>query len=81
MKKVNFILISLINELKNFPLQDEQENKLWTDEKFLLIAAKVYEKIEDMNPDSIIKILHALSIKKSRNQMYFDIYKKIINLV
>lgn len=82
MKKVFYFLMLLIPLQKClliFP--DEVANKLWTDEKFISIASKVCEKLEEMNPDSLIKILHALSIKKSRNQLYFDIYKKIINLV
>jgi hypothetical protein len=46
-----------------------------------MVSESVIGKLESMNPDSINKILQALSLIKKQKQLSKDIFQKIIDFV
>ena len=56
-------------------------NSLWEGTIFPKIWQRVYDEVENMNPDSLIQILRALSTKKGSNQKNALLAMKIVHWV
>ena len=54
---------------------------LWDDENFMALYKVALENIENMNPDSLIKLLGAIKFKKGHNEHLKIMYDQIIEWV
>ena len=54
---------------------------LWEDENFLALHRVALENIENMNPDSLVKLLAAIKLKKGQNEHLKILYDNIIDWV
>lgn len=59
----------------------KKNENVWKNQEFQKLWSQVILKIEDMNPDSLNKVLSGLNFFKSRSKEFNNIFEKIINWV
>ena len=71
--------LSINNQL--IEIRGSKQYSLWEDEKFMDLYKTVLQNIENMSPDSLVKILSAISLKKSQTEELKVLYDRVIEWV
>ena len=59
----------------------KRKENVWKNHEFQKLWSQVILKVEDMNPDSLNKVLSGLSFFKSKSREFGKIFEKVINWV
>ena len=59
----------------------KKNENVWKNPEFQKLWSQVILKVEDMNPDSLNKVLSGLNFFKSKSKEFSNIFEKVINWV
>ncbi len=77
--KIQRKLEKMQGEISNSAKKKKQN--IWENKNLENLWDQIILKIEDMNPDSLNKILLGLSFSKSKSRIFHKIFEKVINWV